>query len=292
MTTAPPSRRPPGPTVSADWLAAHADEVVIADVRWYLDGRSGRAAYDAGHLPGARFVDLDHDLSAPPTKTDGRHPLPDPAAFAAALGRLGIGENQPVVAYDDANGCVAARLWWMLSRLGEPAAVLDGGLAAWRGSLSADVPPVTAVKRPAKPWPAERFVDGDAVADAARRPDRVVLDARSAERYAHGDRAIDPRPGHIPGARSAPWADNVDPETGCLFDAATLRRRFEALGISAETTTIAYCGSGVSACHDLLALEVAGFGGRTALYPGSWSAWGADPERPAATGSTPLTAPA
>jgi thiosulfate/3-mercaptopyruvate sulfurtransferase len=282
----------PGPLVSAHWLGAHAGAVVIADVRWYLDGRSGRAAYDAGHIPGARFVDLDVDLSAPPDPTLGRHPLPEPSAFAGALGRLGIGEGTPVVAYDDASGCLAARLWWMLSRLGEPVAVLDGGLPAWRGPLSTDVPVVTPAARAAKPWPADRFVDADAVASATAGTDTVVIDARSADRYANGDAAIDPRPGHIPGAHNAPWPGNVDPDTGCLLDADALRRRFQALGITAETATVAYCGSGVSACHDLLALAAAGLADRASLYTGSWSAWGADPQRPAATGATPWSPPA
>jgi thiosulfate/3-mercaptopyruvate sulfurtransferase len=280
-----------GPLVSADWLAAHAADVIIADVRWYLDGRSGRAAYDAGHIPGARFVDLDVDLSAPPDRRLGRHPLPEPAAFAGALGHLGIAAGTPVVAYDDASGCVAARLWWMLSRLGEPVAVLDGGLPAWRGPLSMDVPAVTPVTRTAEPWPADRFVDADAVAAALARSDTVVIDARSAQRYAAGDATIDPRPGHIPGALSVPWGANVDPATGCLLDADSLLRRFGTLGITPETPTIAYCGSGVSACHDLLALAVAGLAGRARLYTGSWSAWGADPRRPAATGASPSSPP-
>jgi thiosulfate/3-mercaptopyruvate sulfurtransferase len=175
----------------------------------------------------------------------------------------------------------------MLTQLGEPVAVLDGGLPAWPGPLTTDVPAVRPITRPTKPWPADRFVDADRVAEAVTTPDTVVLDARSAERYANGDPAIDPRPGHIPGARSAPWAENVDPTTGCLLDPGTLRRRFAALGITAPTSTVAYCGSGVSACHDLLALSVAGLGQHTRLYTGSWSAWGADAQRPAATGPSP-----
>ncbi len=274
----------PGPLVSAGWLADHLDEVVVADVRWYLDGRSGRAAYDAGHLPGAVFVDLDTDLSAPPQPGLGRHPRPEPAALAAALGRLGIAESAVVVGYDDASGSIAARLWWLLSRLGQPVAVLDGGLGSWDGPLSITAPAITPVERAPKPWPDERFVDADGVAALLAAGDAVVLDARSADRFANGDPAIDPRPGHIPGARSAPWSGNVDPGTGRLLDAAALRRRFEQLGVGAGVTTAAYCGSGVTACHDLLALEVAGLGERTVLFPGSWSAWGADHDRPAETG--------
>lgn len=266
-----------GPLVSGDWLAAHLDDVVVVDVRWYLDGRSGRAAYEAGHVPGARFLDLDADLSDPASTERGRHPLPSPERFAAALGRIGVAPGTPVVAYDDAGGSVAARLWWLLHVLGDPAAVLDGGIAAWPGELTTEVPEVVPVERPPVPWPTDRFVEPDDVQDAG-----VVLDARAAARYAEGDPAIDPRPGHVPGARSAPWAANLGGD-GRLLPAADLRARYEALGVGEATTVVAYCGSGVTACHDLLALEVAGLG-RTALYPGSWSQWGADPSRPAATG--------
>ena len=146
-------------------------------------------------------LDIDTDLSDPATPAAGRHPLPSPQRFAAALGRVGIAAGTPVVAYDDAGGSVAARLWWLLHVLGEPAAVLDGGLAAWPGELTTDVPDVTAVDRAPVPWPAERFRSADDLG-AAR-----LLDARTAARYAHGDPAIDPRPGHIPGARSAPWQE-------------------------------------------------------------------------------------
>jgi thiosulfate/3-mercaptopyruvate sulfurtransferase len=268
-----------GPLVSGDWLAAHHDDVRIVDVRWYLDGRSGLSAYAGGHIPGAVWLDLDADLSAPATTADGRHPLPEPAQFAAALGRVGIAEGQRVVAYDDAGGSIAARLWWLLHVLGEPVAVLDGGLASWPGELSTDGPSPAPVERPVRPWPATRFVDADAVAaDAA---DTTVLDARTAERYAHGDPSIDPRPGHVPGAHSFPWAASLDPTTGRFLDGPQLRERFAQLGAD-RGPVVAYCGSGVTACHVLLALELAG-ATDTALYPGSWSQWGADPERPAET---------
>jgi thiosulfate/3-mercaptopyruvate sulfurtransferase len=264
-----------GPLVPGSWLAEHAAEVRIVDVRWYLDGRSGHDAYVAGHLPGAVWLDIDTDLSAPAAPGDGRHPLPSPENFAVALGRVGIAAGTPVVAYDDAGGSVAARLWWLLHVLGEPVAVLDGGLDAWPGELVADVPPVVPVERAVEPWPVGRFVGASEVAAAV---DTAIFDARTAARYARGDDAIDPRPGHIPGALSAPWAGNLD-ESGHFRSPEQLRERFAA---AADRPAIAYCGSGVTACHDLLAMEVAGITG-TALYPGSWSQWAADPARPAET---------
>jgi thiosulfate/3-mercaptopyruvate sulfurtransferase len=270
------------PLVGADWLADHLDEVVVADVRWYLDGRSGPAAYDAGHVPGAVFIDLDTDLSDPPSGDGGRHPLPAPERFAAALGRLGIGPDTPVVAYDDAGGSIAARLWWLRHLLDEPTAVLDGGLAAWTVTRRLSTDPVEpgAVERAARPWPDGRLVDADAV-DLLRADARaVVLDARAEGRYWGEPNPADPRPGHIPGAVSAPWAGNLDEDTGRFQSPTALRDRFVALGAGDAEVVVAYCGSGVTACHDLLALELAGLGERTRLFPGSWSAWAADAARP------------
>ena len=290
-----------GPLVSADWLAAHLRAVRVVDVRWYLDGRSGRAAYEAGHLPGAVWLDLDTELSDPASEAAGRHPLPSPKRFAAALGRVGIAAGTPVVAYDDAGGSIAARLWWMLHVLGEPAAVLDGGLAAWSapsapltldrsagaselapprsiawpGSLTTEVPSYSPVRREPVEWPVDRFVTADDVV----RSSAAIFDARTAERYAHGDPEIDPRPGHVPGALSAPWAGNLGVD-GKFLAPDALRQRFPV------EDAIAYCGSGVTACHDLLAMELAGVA-HTALYPGSWSQWGADPDRPAEQGLAP-----
>ena len=268
----------PGPLVSGAWLARHAADVRIVDVRWYLDGRSGWNAYLSGHLPGAVWMDVDTDLSGSPSATAGRHPLPSEAAFARALGRMGIAEGKPVVAYDDAGGSIAARLWWLLHTRGEPVAVLDGGIQAWPGVLTLVVPVPVPVIRPVREWPAERFVSADQVS-AALAQDAVVYDCRLSERYEHGDPAIDPRPGHIPGARSAPWPGNLRPD-GLFADPPTLRTRYaDAVG----KRTIAYCGSGVTACHDLLAMHVAGVTD-LALYAGSWSQWGSDPSRPAETG--------
>lgn len=269
--------------MTADELAARlqAGDVVVADVRWYLDGRSGRDAYEAGHLPGAVFVDLDEVLAGPPGTGAGRHPLPDPGVFAGALGRLGIGPDVDVVAYDDTGGATAARLWWMLRAVGQSARVLDGGLAGWTGPLETGpgaARPVVA--RTPVPWPAELVVDADGVAAISEgRVAGVLIDARAPERYRGEVEPIDPRAGHIPGARNVPFADLVDPATGRFRSEDELRQR---LGDAEDV--VAYCGSGVNACGTLLALEVAGVaGGR--LFPGSWSAWSARGDRPIVTGS-------
>ena len=265
-----------GPLVSGDWLASNgeaveAGDVRVVDVRWYLDGRSGRAAYEAGHVPGAVWIDLDADLAAPGSTTDGRHPLPTPAQFAAALGRLGIAAGTPVIAYDDAGGSVAARLWWLLHVLGEPVAVLDGGIEAYPGELSTSEPSVVRLEREPMSWPTDRFVSADNLASASA----AVFDARTAERYRHGLDGVDARPGHVPGARSAPWQHNLGPD-GRFRPADELRTLYGC------GPAIAYCGSGVTACHDLLAMSLAGVDD-LALYPGSWSQWGADPSRPIET---------
>lgn len=291
---APPATLP-GPVVDAAWLADHLDGVVVADVRWNPDGGPTLPAFEAGHVPGAVPVDLDADLSAPPSPTGGRHPLPEPGVFAATLGRLGIGADDPVVVCDDARGSIAARLWWMLRVLDRPVAVLDGGLDAWTASFPAQLATGPAVERPAvtvpvAPWPSDRFVDADELDRLRVEPTALVIDARAADRYAGAPSPLDPRPGHIPGARSAPWAANVDPDSGRLLPATALRARFEALG-AGERGVVASCGSGVTACHDLLALAVAGLldvTGPTRLFVGSWSAWGADPARPAALGPSPF----
>jgi thiosulfate/3-mercaptopyruvate sulfurtransferase len=278
-----PEAFPQGPLVEAEWLRAHLADVRVVDVRWYLDGRSGRDAYLAGHIPGAVWADIDHDLSAPAAPIAGRHPLPSPADFAAALGRLGIADGDTVVAYDDASGSIAGRLWWMLDSIGERAYVLDGGIATWIGALDRDGA-VTPEPREfsARPWPAERFADADEV-DRLRR-ESPLLDARAFSRFTGDEPSVDAVPGHVPGARSAPWSENVDPETGRFLPKDVLRRRFAALGVEDTSRAITSCGSGVTACHDLLALRLAGFGDG-ALYTGSWSGWSSDPERPVALGS-------
>ena len=268
-----------GPLVDAEWLEANAEAVVIADVRWYLDGRSGREAYNRGHIPGARFVDLDTDLSGPPTAEGGRHPLPSPQAFAAAMAGLGIGDDTTVIAYDDVGGVIASRLWWMLDCVGADTAVLDGGLDAWPGTLQVAEPSWHPETFTPRPWPASRFATIEEVDTARTDPESVVIDARSVERYRGEPNAIDARFGHIPGAVSMQVGDNL--HDGRLLPVAQMRDRYEQAG-AADRQVVAYCGSGVSACHDLLALRHAGLSdGR--LFVGSWSAWGGDPARPLAT---------
>ncbi len=270
------------PVVDAHWLQAHAGGVTVADVRWYLDGRSGRAAYDAGHLPGAVFVDLDRWLSGEPSPSGGRHPLPDPEVFAEGMARLGVGDEDVVAAYDDAGGVIAARLVWMLRSTGRAAALLDGGLAAWAGPLERDAPAGRARGHfSTRHWPAAEVATIDDAAD----PTLVVIDARPRERYRGGADPVDPRSGHIPGARSLPCRENLDAD-GRFLPVEELRRRFAAVGALAGAPVVSYCGSGVTACHNLLALEHAGLG-RGRLFPGSWSQWSRDPARTVATGDEP-----
>jgi thiosulfate/3-mercaptopyruvate sulfurtransferase len=267
------------PIVDAAWLHAHRDAVVLADVRFYLDGRSARAAYDAGHLPGAVFVDLERWLSEHGTPEDGRHPLPSPRRFAEGMGACGIGDDTTVIAYDDAGGVIAARLVWMLRALGHDAALLDGGLLAWDGPVETQERPVVPATFTPAPWPEDRLASPDDAAD----PANVVLDARPRERFLGGaPDGIDPRAGHIPGARSVPTREHLTAD-GHLQPVAELRARLAAAGVDGAAPVVSYCGSGVTACHNLLVVEHAGLGlGR--LYPGSWSQWSNDASRPVATG--------
>ena len=266
------------PVVDLDWARARGDRVVLADVRWYLDGRSGRAAYDGGHLPGAVFVDLDRVLARHGSPAEGRHPLPDPEAFAEGMAALGIGDVDTVIGYDDAGGVNAARLVWMLRATGHDAALLDGGISAYDGELDRDEPHRPPAIFTPRPWPADRLADIDDASDGSS----VVLDARERARFRGDFEPVDPRPGHIPGARSLPSRENVD-ASGRFLPVPELQRRFAAVGVTDGASVISYCGSGVTACHNLLALERAGLGpGR--LYPGSWSQYSSDADRPAALG--------
>lgn len=261
------------------------DSPTLLDVRWELTTGAQPAAYAAGHIPGAAFVDLDADLSAPPGPR-GRHPLPEAADFAAAMRRCGVSGGRPVVVYDGSNGMAAARAWWLLRYFGHPrVAVLDGGLAAWRAAggelATGDEAPKAAGDFEARPGGMPVL---DAAGAAALAADGVLLDARAPERYRGEVEPIDRVGGHIPGALNLPTALNVD-DAGRFRDPEAIRGRLEPLSVTEDSRVGAYCGSGVSAAHEVLALELAGV--RAALYPGSWSEWVADPSRPVATGPEP-----
>jgi thiosulfate/3-mercaptopyruvate sulfurtransferase len=259
------------------------EPVTLLDVRWALGDPRGRDHYRAGHLPGAVFADLDTELAAPPSTAAGRHPLPPVAELQSAARRWGVRSGQLVVAYDDSGNTAAARAWWLLRWGGHPQVLLlDGGLAAWR---SAGLPLVTGDGEPPEPGDVTLsgsglgVLDADAVAALARTG--VVLDARAVERYRGDTEPIDPRAGHIPGAVSAPTGRNLLPD-GRFRPAAELRDRFAELGADGSRPVAAYCGSGVTAAHEIAALAIAGID--AALYPGSWSQWSADADRPAAVG--------
>lgn len=282
---------PPGPLVDAGWLADQIDVVEIADVRWSIDTGPKFEAFGERHLPGAVFVDLDTDLSDPPG-VRGRHPLPTVERFRRNLGNLGLG-RLPTICYDDSSGATASRLWWMLDAVGHPAAVLDVGLAAWTGPLehgigsATDEPAYdpTLIGDPAVvDWPLDRMVEVDEILDDVERGS-TLLDARSADRFRGEPNAIDPVVGHIPGSRSRPWTDNID-DSGAFRNPARLRRDLKALGVESQSTWIASCGSGVTACHNLLAARIAGLSdGR--LYAGSWSEWIGDASRTVEVGPAP-----
>jgi thiosulfate/3-mercaptopyruvate sulfurtransferase len=266
------------PFVDLAWVEAHPADVVLVDSRWYLDGSSGRDAFASGHLPGAVFVDLERVLSGPASPAVGRHPLPDPGVFARGMAELGISDSDVVVAYDDAGGVIAARLVWMLRATGRRAALLDGGLRGYSGPLDITVPERPPGRFSAVPWPAELLAGiEDTVAAGS-----VVLDARNRDRYLGSQDPVDPRPGHIPGAVSVPCRENVD-VSGRLLDRDALRTVFADAGVVSADRVISYCGSGVTACHNLLTLEHAGFG-RGRLFVGGWSQYGAAADHPVETG--------
>ncbi len=261
----------------------------VADVRWSLTGPAGRADYQAGHLPGAVFFDVDTDLAGPPGP-GGRHPLPDPAALQAALCRAGVRATTPVIAYDAADGSVAARLWWLLRWVGHPAvAVLDGGIAAWRAvglPVTIDVPAPRAGTITVRPGAMPVL---DAAQAAALALNSVLLDARAAARYRGETEPVDPRAGHIPGAVNVPVRELTDAQ-GRWLSPIKLRKLAQRYGVLAETEVGAYCGSGINACALILGLELAGVATPehpAALYAGSWSQWCTDPDRPVATGADP-----
>jgi thiosulfate/3-mercaptopyruvate sulfurtransferase len=267
--------------IQAPELMSSAERIVLLDVRWKLGGPPGREEYLAGHIPGAVFVGLDTELAAHGEPQDGRHPLPSVESLQAAARRWGLNEGDSVVAYDDSGNLAAARLWWLLRWAGfDDVRLLDGGLASWVAAGGAvDTDDVV-------PEPGDVSLEGGRVAtidiDDAATYAGVLLDARAAERYVGEVEPIDPKAGHIPGAVSAPTTDNLDVD-GRFLPAAELRRRFEALGVREGVDVAAYCGSGVTAAHEVAALAIAGFD--AGLYPGSWSQWSNHDDRPVATGT-------
>jgi thiosulfate/3-mercaptopyruvate sulfurtransferase len=285
LITAPQLAGLPGVTVVEPGERLEApSNLTLLDVRWRLGGPPGRELYDAGHIPGAKFVDLDKDLAAPPG-AGGRHPLPAAADFERAMHRVGVRDGRPVVVYDDADSTAAARAWWLLRYFGHPSVrVLDGGLRAWTAGGYPVV--ATAQERPviepgrftARPGQLG-LLDADGAAAVAQAG--LLLDARAGERYRGETEHVDPVAGHIPGAVSAPTAENVNPD-GTFRSAADLAARFTALGAADGRPVAAYCGSGVTAAHEVLALTLAGI--PADLYIGSWSNWITDPTRPVATG--------
>jgi thiosulfate/3-mercaptopyruvate sulfurtransferase len=276
-----------GLLISARALAAElaGDPVpVLLDARWRLAGPPGIDSYRQGHLPGAVFADLDRDLAGPPG-AGGRHPLPDPAAFQAAMRAAGVSRDRPVVLYDDGDAMAASRGWWMLRYFGHPdVRVLDGGYRAWTAAglpVTVDDPAPAPGGFTAEPGHLPVL---DAAGAQATARSGLLLDARAGERYRGETEHVDPVAGHIPGAVSAPTVGNANPD-GTFRDPAELAARFTALGAvpEAETPVGAYCGSGVTAAHEVLALALAGI--PAALYVGSWSDWITDPARPVATGA-------
>ncbi|MEA3108981.1 MAG: thiosulfate/3-mercaptopyruvate sulfurtransferase [Gammaproteobacteria bacterium] len=283
--------------IDVDSLAGLAGPVVLLDCRFDLnDPGAGRRAYAEGHIPGAHYVDLNQDLSSPVTSTSGRHPLPAPDALAAYFAAAGIRGETQVIAYDEANGSFAARAWWLLGWLGKaPVAVLDGGFKAWvaAGGAAAGAPVETGEPKPAHggAQPAftvrlrpETVLTATDVLRALEDPRRLLVDARAAERFAGAVEPLDPVAGHIPGAVNHPFTGNLG-EDGRFLPAAELRRRWlDRLRGTEPADAILMCGSGVTACHNILAMASAGLPGGK-LYAGSWSEWIRDPERPVARGA-------
>jgi thiosulfate/3-mercaptopyruvate sulfurtransferase len=280
-----PADPDPSPLIDADELLARlsSDEpVALLDIRWRLGGPPGREEYERGHLPSAVYVDLETELAGPPGGDEGRHPLPRPKDLQRSLRRAGLHAGQLAVVYDDVGGTSAARGWWLLRWAGISCRLLDGGLGAW-----------TAADRPLETgWP--QPVEGDVVVHPGGMPTLtaddvlglaahgVLLDARAGERYRGEHEPVDPVAGHIPGARNAPTTENLGSD-GRFLPAPTLARRFADVGVGdGDGVAVgAYCGSGVTAAHTVLALALIGV--EAALYPGSWSGWIADPSRPIAS---------
>lgn len=269
-------------------LLASDDPTVVADVRWSLGGPPGLAEFEAGHVPGAQWVDLEHELSSEHVGAGGRHPLPEVAVFEQAMRRIGVGPDTTVVVCDAANALAASRLWWLLTDAGhDRVRVLNGGFAAWRAAglpvAEGPAPVATPGDFVAHPGHRRRAVAEDVTAALDREDPPVVVDVRAAERYSGATEPMDPVAGHIPGAVNLPSMANVD-AGGKFLDATVLTERFAAAGV--DGSSIVYCGSGITAAHTLLALAQTGQPDAV-LYAGSWSDWVSDPARPVATGEQP-----
>lgn len=274
------------PIIDATWLDEHFGEVIPVHVGTAMGGADPTAGFRDAHLYDARFIVLDDALAGPAAAVAGRHPLPSPADFARALGNAGIGDDRPVVAYDDRNGGWASRLVWMLRIIGQPAALLDGGLGAWDGLVersSVDqLATINSVTRREVPWPPDALADADEVA-AHIAAGGVVVDSREAPRYRGEVEPIDAVAGHVPGAMNLPFTDNLD-EHGMFRSTAAQAERFAA--IADDPHAIVYCGSGVTACHNALAIHATGLP-MPRIYVGSWSGWSSESERSIAVGNTP-----
>ena len=265
------------PFVDWTWCAGNLGRFVLVDARWYLDGASGRDAYDAGHIPDAVFVDMDRWLSGAASQKAGRNPLPDPEVFAQGMQEAGISDSDVVIAYDDAGGVIAARIVWMLRSTGRSAAILNGGVASYPGELATEAPQRLAGDFSAQAWPETLLAD----ISEASSVQYAVVDARNRDRFEGRQDPIDPRPGHIPGAVNVPCRENLG-SSGRLIPEIQLRENFERVGIVSAENTIAYCGSGVTACHNLLVLEQLGMG-KGRLFVGGWSQYGHATDRPVKT---------
>lgn len=265
------------PLIPVGELRTRLDEVTVLDVRYRLGGGPGREEYAAGHIPGASYVDLDADLAEPPAHpvdARGRHPLPTPERFVDAIRRAGVRTEDSVVVYDDWQGRAAGRAWWLLRHYGHPdVRLLDGGWTAWLAAggeiaTGLDLPePGDFTGRPGS----MPVVDADDLLDG-----RVVVDARAPERYRGETEPLDPVAGHVPGAVNVETGRNLDAD-GRFLDGPQLRALYASVGVTPDVAVAAYCGSGVTATHDLLAMEVAGI--RASLFAPSWSGWVADPAR-------------
>jgi thiosulfate/3-mercaptopyruvate sulfurtransferase len=277
--------------IDASDLAAlvRAPGVAVIDCRFDLAlPNAGREAYWSAHIPGARYADLNRDLSGPIQAHTGRHPLPEPRRLAERFEQLGIGDHTQVIAYDAGNGAFAARLWWLARWLGHrQAAVLDGGFAAWTAlgypTESGDREDVAPTERFTARIADDAWVTSEQVAASLQQPGRLLIDARASERFEGKVEPIDPVAGHVPQAVNLPFNGNLQPDGRFLAPAELRERWLSLLGGRRVSDVIAMCGSGVTACHNLLALEAAGLPGAK-LYAGSWSEWIRDPARPVATG--------